>query len=158
MWIHSIAYRRGRQPLARVPIMAREVVKLFQKHFFNFETIKNLHSAQNKRLICCVLLYCLFSHHYFFITAISSLLCTLVFYTVGNPEVNRQVCGQEVKIRCEIISRVVDSWCFWFVCRNDIPVCTIVVNRPKMLGPTGPESKFISQSEPDLSPKSKTPH
>ena len=88
---------------------AREVVKIFQKHFLNFETVKNLHSARNKRLICCVLLYCLFSHHYFFITVVTSLLCTLAFYAVGNPEVNRQACGQVVKIRCEIISRVVDS-------------------------------------------------
>ena len=88
---------------------AREVVKIFQKHLLTFETIKNLHSARNKRLICCVLLYCLFSRHYFFITVITSLLYTLAFYAVGNPEVNRQVCGQEVKIRCEIISRVVDS-------------------------------------------------
>ena len=50
-------------------------------------------------LLCFVLW---FSHQYFFITIITSLLYMFAFSAVGNPEVNRDVCGQEVKTRCDM--------------------------------------------------------
>ena len=48
----------------------------------------------------------------FFVTIITSLQYSQVFYSVCSLEVNRDVYSQEVKIRCETISRVVDSRCW----------------------------------------------
>ena len=53
-------------------------------------------------LLCFVLL---FSHQHFFITIIVSLLYILAFYAVSNPQDYRDVCNQDVEMRCETISR-----------------------------------------------------
>ena len=57
-------------------------------------------------LLCFILL---FSHQYFFITIITSLLYIFAFYAVSDPEGNLDVCGQEVKVRCEAICTCINS-------------------------------------------------
>ena len=59
----------------------------------------------------------------FFVTIITSLQYSLAFYTVCSLEVNRDVYIQEVRIRCESISRVVDSRCW--VCLSYRAVYTV---------------------------------
>ena len=75
-----IQYSRGRQPPARVPIMARDVVfygtrsrENVPKTFLNDLIIKKIsfRAKQVINLLCFVLL---FSHQYFFISTITSLL------------------------------------------------------------------------------------
>ena len=60
----------------------------------------------------------------FFVTIITLLQYSLAFYSVCSLEVNRDVYIQEVKIRCETISRVVDSRC-WVCLSYDRAVCTV---------------------------------
>ena len=56
-------------------------------------------------------------------TSTSTDLCDLFRF---NPDVNRNVCSQEVKIRCTV-RQFQESWTtdFGFICRNDRAVCTL---------------------------------
>ena len=53
------------------------------------------------------------------------------FYAVTNSKVNRDVCGKDVKIRCETISRVVHGICFL----DGAPRGFIQVNNGKKFDP-----------------------